>query len=231
MIIAKSTKIKEVLKNFQKSRPKDRIPYTAWKKLQNLSGSCEVLFSGCPKLFIDGIELVSADFYKFIWSELSYSEKTPKEAPQEVKPKESHSNLFNFKFGPAEGAGLSLYGISICDKEGRWVSYDKKNDSIVDVSPFNFESKEVIYRMPTGLDAVCVGDILIHNETPCIVSEINTGSFTVIDYFNSTEKTILPIKNIFGFNFVEKLVSLINLDSVSENSPFGNLLPLILLEV
>lgn len=230
MITVKSDKIKEVLKNFQKTKPKDRIPYSAWKRLQNLNGSCKVAFSGCPKLFIDGIELVSADFYKFTWLELSHLQEVSKEVSQEVKPKESHSNLFNFKFGPVGAARLSIYGISICDKEGRWVSYDKKNNSIIDVSPFNFESKEVIYRMPTSLDSVCIGDILIHNETPCIVSEINAGSFTVIDYFNSTEKTILPIKNIFGFNFVEKLVSLINLDSVSESSPFGNLLPLILLE-
>ena len=55
------------------------------------------------------------------------------------------------------------------------------------------------------------------------------GKFEVIDPYEGTAITILPLSSPFGFNFIESLVSLTDcMPNADEDNPFGNLLPLML---
>ena len=95
----------------------------------------------------------------------------------------------------------------------------------------NFDIKNFVYKMPTAVSAVEAGDIVIHNGNFCFVTLAKDNTFSVIDISNGEVKTIIPTRSPFGFNFITKVVSLIdnfNTDANAE-SPFGNLLPFMLL--
>jgi hypothetical protein len=146
-------------------------------------------------------------------------------------------NMMNFDFGAVRGDSvhLSMYGIAIKNKNGRWASYDAKSQSIMDVEVFNVGGQNYLYKMPVGVDDVKVGDVIIHSKVPMFVTAINKSedgkvlSFKAVDPYAGEEKTVLPLKNMFNFNFVTKIVSIMDGFggfSADEKNPFGNMLPL-----
>ena len=142
---------------------------------------------------------------------------------------------FNFDFGKVmdSQARVSMYGIAVKSPSGTWVAYDKKAEQMMDVDILNFEGMDMLYRMPVALNQVAAGDVIIHMGKPCFVVSFNEEgkSFNVIDIFNAEEKCILPVRSPFGFNFVTKLVSLIDFTgSASADQPFGNMLPFLMMK-
>ena len=140
---------------------------------------------------------------------------------------------FNFDFGPCgDTVRLSMYGIAVKNVNGNYVSYDKKNDEIIDVDILNFEGGQYCYKMPVAIKDVKVGDTVIHGRKPMFVLKVSDGDLTVIDVVNGEKKTIMPTKSMFGFDFVTKVISLVDSfggTDANEDSPFGNMLPLLLL--
>ena len=63
-----------------------------------------------------------------------------------------------------------------------------------------------------------------------IIPQLEDG-IQVTDVAAGEKKTILPTKSMFGFDFVTKVVSMIDFtgNTASENNPFGNLMPLMLM--
>jgi hypothetical protein len=53
--------------------------------------------------------------------------------------------------------------------------------------------------------------------------------FKVLDIFDGEEKTIVPARSPFGWDFLTKVVCLYNFNNADTNNPFGNMLPLLLL--
>ena len=139
------------------------------------------------------------------------------------------NKMFNFDFGFVDSnIRMSPYGMAIRNADGRYVSYDVKTGSVIDVEPFNFEGHRLMMKMPVAIKDVAVGDIVIHNHKPMFV--ISTGDkITAIDIYNGEEKTILLTKNMFGFDFVVKVISFINFSGASAENPFGNMWPLFML--
>ena len=139
------------------------------------------------------------------------------------------NKMFNFDFGFVDSnIRMSPYGMAIRNADGRYVSYDVKTGSVIDVEPFNFEGHRLMMKMPVAIKDVAVGDIVIHNHKPMFV--VNTGDkITAIDIYNGEEKTILLTKNMFGFDFVVKVISFINFSGASAENPFGNMWPLFML--
>ncbi len=157
------------------------------------------------------------------------------------KGKKSMKNFINFDFGPIknDNVHLSMYGVAIRNKEGRWVAYDNANESIIDVEIMNFTGTNMLYKMPVGLDNVNVGDVIVHGNVPMFVTQINLfnggkiQSFTAIDPYAGEQKIILPTKNMFNFNFVTKIVSLMDMCGglkADESNPFGNILPFMMMD-
>lgn len=140
------------------------------------------------------------------------------------------NKIFNFDFGPvASHIRMSPYGLAMKNADGKYVSYDKTTGSVMDVEIFNFDAQKFLYKMPVAVNQVAVGDIVVHMRKPMFVRAVKDGVVSVIDIYNAEAKDILPVKSPFGFNFITKVVSLIDMTGADANSPFGNMLPLLML--
>ena len=151
-----------------------------------------------------------------------------------------NTSLFkNFSFGPLTDntkVKLSMYGLAVQNSTGTWVAYDKAQNRIVDVDILSFDANEYLYVMPVALNQVAVGDTVIHNRVPVIVTELseNNANIHVVDPMAGESKVIMPTRSPFGFDFISKVVNLLGGflgDSLgaSADAPFGNmLLPLLL---
>lgn len=144
---------------------------------------------------------------------------------------------FNFDFGPCnpDTIRMSMYGLAIKNASGAWVSYNPATKQIIDVDVLNFDGAKYMYKMPVGLKEVKVGDIVIHNRKPMFVvstAKDQSNALMVVDIYAGEEKTIVPAVNMFGFNFVTKVVSLfgeLTQNAPSPDAPFGNFLPFLLM--
>ena len=146
--------------------------------------------------------------------------------------KENETMNFNFDFGPVDSSiHMSMYGMAVKNANGNYVAYDAETKSIMDVDILNFEgAHKFIYKMPVALSEVAIGDVVIHMRKPMIVITKQDKSFVVVDVYNGEEKTIIPARSPFGWDFMTKVVSLFNFnDTADASNPFGNMLPLLLL--
>lgn len=137
----------------------------------------------------------------------------------------------NLKFGAVKGYSLSHLGIAIRNAAGNMVSYDKSKDEIVDVDLIDFKGDNLVYAIPVAISDISVGDVVLHNDVPMFVIGKGTGSVPVVDVKNGEKKDILPTKSMFGFDFITKLITLVDFSAAgaSKSQPFGNLLPLMML--
>lgn len=159
--------------------------------------------------------------------------------PVEKKEEKKMSKKFNFNFdfGPVDeslGIAIGPKGIAVKNlTSGAYCYYDPEKCEIIDCTPFTFEGENLIYKVPVAVSAIAVGDIILHNTIPVFVKgvEDEEGRLVVIDIDGCEEKYILPVRNIFGFNYVTKLVSLLDLNmcGASPEMPFGNMLPFLLM--
>lgn len=162
-------------------------------------------------------------------------DKTTK--PMENDEKENKNMKgFNFDFGTCENNNvrLSMYGLAIKNGAGEWVSYNPKSHEIINVDIFNMENGgKYLFKMPVGIKQIKEGDIVVHNKVPMFVTNINPDgkSFEVVDAREGECKTIIPTKNMFGFDVITKVVSLFGafMDAPTADQPFGNMLPFLMM--
>ena len=159
-----------------------------------------------------------------------------KEILNENKEKEKMdtSKMFNFDFGPVSGSQfrMSPYGLAVRTAANGWVAFNTQSGELMDVEVLNFDVSKMIYKMPVALGAVSVGDILIHGGKPVFVRNVGSDIINVIDYSTASVMDILPVKSPFGFNFFTKVVCLVDMNSMSAaspESPFGGLLPFLMM--
>lgn len=138
----------------------------------------------------------------------------------------------NFDFGPVTNGrvALSPYGLAIKTNES-WYAYNATTGQTIDVTGFTFDMKGMIYKMPVAAGAVVPGDMILHNGNPMYVVATGDSKLTAVDLVQSEEKTVIPVTNVFNFNFVTKVVSLVNLGTAqpTADQPFGNLMPMMML--
>lgn len=141
----------------------------------------------------------------------------------------------NFDFGPVTDNTLAVcpFGIAAKNPEGGYCYYDPKEKKIMDCTPFTFDTKKFLFKMPVAIAAVTVGDVIMHRGFPMFVKgvEDEDGRIMVIDIAEAEEKYILPTRNMFGFDFVTKVVSFMDMKNTGAcvDNPFGNMLPLLML--
>lgn len=175
-----------------------------------------------------------------ITANLNQKENENKKGSYDMNNFSNLNNIFpNADFGPVNSdmVRLSPHGIAI-NANGKWQAYDTESDNIIDVTPMNFNCANVIYKMPVGINQIKVGDIILHAGKPMFVFKVMNEDeerkmrLTAIDIINAEEKTICPIKSVFGFDFYTKLVCLIDMAGgfqANEQNPFGNFLPWLLM--
>lgn len=149
-----------------------------------------------------------------------------------TEEKKDMNLIKGFEFGSCEkdNVKVSLYGVAVKNNTGAYVSYDKDTKSVVDVDILNFDAK-YLYKMPVAIKDIAVGDTIIHNRVPMFVIAVEDNRITAIDPKAGEEKTILPTKNMFNFNFVTKIINLFDnfTKNISADAPFGDMLPLMML--
>lgn len=155
----------------------------------------------------------------------------------DVKGKGNNMKMFNFDFGPIkdnDAIRMSPYGLAVKNVNGTYQAYDKKNGEMMDVDVFNFKADNMFFKIPVAIDAIEAGDIIIFNRKPCFVFGFSEqGDVIVIDIALGEKKTILPNKSPFGFNYITKVVSLMDNmfggEAPSAENPFGNILPFMMM--
>ena len=85
--------------------------------------------------------------------------------------------------------------------------------------------------MPAAIKDLRAGDMVLHRGKPMYVQSVEEDGIHCIDILNSEAKVIVPVTNMFGFNFVTKVVSIMNFNAAqpSAENPFGNLMPFMMM--
>ena len=145
----------------------------------------------------------------------------------------SLSKSLNLDIGTCEkdNVKMSPYGLAVKNAQGVWVSYDAKTGSIMDVEILNFDCGKFLFKIPVALEQIKAGDVIIHNRVPMFVKAVKNGAVEAVDIVSGSVQVVLPVKNMFNFNFVTKIISLIDFSNAgaSKDNPFGNLVPFMLL--
>jgi hypothetical protein len=251
-------KLRNILADFDDcvslSHSYKRIPYNIWRNLKHQSTLVnrvyEVEFDDeieQIRIFKEGAEIFEygdKSFGSFLVD--NFEEYFESDSPYETycdvdgtekKVKKENGNMVNglkFDFGPCtnDNVKISMYGLAVRNNAGTWVSYNRTSGEIVDVDIFNFDGGNFLFKMPVAIKEIKAGDIVIHNKVPVFVTGVENGKLAVVDVRAGEEKSIIPTKNMFGFDFITKVVSV--LDAVqgapTPNEPFGNMLPFLMLQ-
>lgn len=200
---------------------------------------CDTLETKADKAYVDGIiEKLKNDINEIEINGDPLGETVKFKNNEYIKVvRKEENNMFNFDFGPCKDSNIkmSTYGLAVKDAAGKWVSYDKTNDSIVDVSPLTFGDGKYFYKMPVAIKDIKKGDVIIHEKRPMFVGMVlKDGDLSVVDIMSAERKVIMPVKNMFGFNFYTKVVSFMDMAGVtaqpSEDNPFGNPMMFLLMD-
>lgn len=153
----------------------------------------------------------------------------------EIKNKEKEDkNMFDFDFGKvnSDAIRLSAYGIAVKNASNIWVSYDAKSEQIINVDILNISGNNLLYKIPVAFSQIKTGDTIIHARKPMFIVDFTEDhkAFVAVDIMAGEEKTIIPCKSPFGFDFVTKVVSIMDFGPAPDSTnPFGNMLPLMLM--
>lgn len=158
------------------------------------------------------------------------------EAKNKIKMKKENETMkgLTFDFGPitSDAVRMSVYGIAVKNNAGTYVSYNSQTGEIMDVDILNFDGSQFMYKVPIGLNAIQQGDVIIHNRKPMIVDSVFDKDVSAVDVMGGERKVIMPTRSPFGFNFITKIVSVMDMvapQAPSQDAPFGNMLPFLLM--
>jgi len=180
---------------------------------------------------------ISSGSYSNCWNgNLTFTTKELLEQIEKEKSKEKKSmNMPNLKFdfGPANPntVAMSPYGLAIRCGDA-WYAYNTKENQTIDVTGMTFTFKNAIYKMPVAVSQIKEGDLIVHQNKAMYVTQVkDKTSIEVIDLAASEQKTVIPVSNMFGFNYITKIVPLFNLGNIapSAENPFGNILPMMMM--
>lgn len=176
-------------------------------------------FNELSKALANAMELVS---------DSSAKTKTTK------KEKTTMTKLFgDVKIGKYTGTQLkvSMKGLAIRTAEQEYHAYDHDTKDITDVSDFTMDM-DMLYLMPVGFKDIKVGDVIQHKQRFVIVIELmGNDRLKVVDVYDGSEKTVIPTKNIFNFNFYTKVMNPMEgmFGKADASNPFGNMIPFLMM--
>lgn len=152
---------------------------------------------------------------------------------------ERGNNMFNnvmkdFYCGPATDVKMSIYGPAFravsTGGDSPKETYVAYHDSeYIDVLDGILDIGTCAYVMPIAAKSVKKGDFIKNCGTWLRVTSITNEVIEGENVYTRNIVKVRPTKNMFGFNFYSKLITFDIMGSTSEDNPFGNLLPLILL--
>lgn len=160
-----------------------------------------------------------------------------KQSPTKKESKKENKKMKNilggFEFGKVtdDKVKASVFGLAILNGDDKYVTYDPKNQTITDVDAFDIDMKGMLYKMPVAIKDIKVGDIIVHNKEYVYVKEVEPKSIYGVAVGRGEKVDIIPTTNMFGFDFITKVISLVDLSggSASEDNPFGNMIPFMMM--
>ena len=221
-----------------------KIPYQSWRDLKALASSnliCHIKTSNNNLLYLDRADglyksiPVTESFIKVFKERTIHMVDTNSNisAPMPNKSDSVSRKGFNmnFDFGPCgDEVAFSPYGLAIRNSKGEYFTYNPATKQTIDVTGFTFFFQNMVYRMPVAASAVKEGDMIIHKHHPMFVSAVDGNNIEVVDILESEVKTVIPTSNPFGFNFITKIMPIVNFGNTapSPDQPFGNLMPMMM---
>lgn len=218
---------------------KNRIPYDVYRKIRDsegifisVKGGNILVTNGSATLFYTSYK--DDGFGRFFYDNYASTVKVV-ETKTIIKENDTMKMpAMNFNFGPFTEPGvvaLSPYGIAVRTTKGEYLTYNAATGATVDVTGFTFDFQKMIYKMPAAIKDLRAGDMVLHRSKPMYVQSIEEDGIHCIDILNSEAKIIVPVTSIFGFNYVTKVVSLMNVNAgaPSTENPFGNLMPFMMM--
>jgi len=234
------TGINHILKQFgdaiSNKQYKNPIPYDTYRKIKNGFQIIFILFD-CGDIIVktDSATLFHTSYKDNGFGQFFYDNyvSTTKVVETKTNIKENDTMkmpTMNFDFGPFTESGvvaLSPYGIAVRSSKGEYLTYNAATGATVDVTGFTFDFQ----KMPAAIKDLRAGDMVLHRGKPMYVQSVEEDGIHCIDILNSENKVIVPVTNMFGFNFVTKVVSLMNFNAAqpSAENPFGNLMPFMMM--
>ena len=120
----------------------------------------------------------------------------------------------------------SFQGMSFRGYDGRYTAYciDKENGSICAVDVGDMVMDIPVMAIPVSTKDVKIGDVIVHQSNFVIVKCFyEDGTIGAINPVTSTEVSIIPVKNLFGFNCVSKVLNFFDNLNPSAEAPFGDM--------
>lgn len=246
----RATELARLLDQYQKSEL-PHISYDTWRTLKSLANKKD--YTTILKLTSDDNILMIIDYSDEQLRPLVFESANLEYFMSFIQAKTQENNIpininnnynkeiknimnipaVNFDFGPVtNNVAFSPYGVAVRNGEDHWFTYD--GTKIIDVTGFVFMASNMIYKIPVAVKDLRPGDMVLHKNKPMFVNSIDgeSGAVSVIDILASESKSVLPVSNMFGFDFVTKITSFINFDAgePSADNPFGNLVPFLMMQ-
>ena len=143
---------------------------------------------------------------------------------KEKESKMDFSKMMNIDFGKISTKELkpSIYGVAVLGSDNRYRAYDKANDKVMDVTGMTFDT-DMLFKIPVAVSQVRIGDVIVNAGNYVTVTNVHRdNTFTVVDPKASEQKIAIPAKNMFGFDFVTKVIyPLENMIQPNDANPFG----------
>ena len=135
----------------------------------------------------------------------------------------------NLKVGKVDNECIKMshLGIAVMNKEQVFVSYDKDNNALVNVDIASVDGESFLFKMPVQVSEIKVGDCIVHNDTYFYIE--STSPLIGINYYDGVKVAIQLTANMFGFNFVTKVFSMLDMANVTGNNNMNAMLPLMLM--
>lgn len=245
----------QVLNLFQKKANADkntqRLDYSTWRELVKVASSntsVEAILNPLSNTWsFNGDEYSSDKLVNLTYDFVQVMQDCAAEIEYDSIEEEENDTMtnnvaaparkmpaMNIDFGPMSSniIAMSPYGLAVRNHDGSWLTYNAASGQTVDVTGFTFEFENMIYKMPAAVTSIAPGDMILHQNRPMFVTEVGKH-IEAVDILDSEAKTIIPVTNMFGFNFVTKIVSFINLGNAqpSADQPFGNLMPMMMAQM
>lgn len=218
---------------------RNRIPYDVYRKIRDsqfifisIKGGNVLVTNNSATLFYTSYK--DDGFGQFFYDNYASTTQVV-ETKTNIKENDTMKMpSMNFDFGPFTEPGvvaLSPYGIAIRTTKGEYLTYNAATGATVDVTGFTFDFQKMIYKMPAAIKDLRAGDMVLHCNRPMYVQSVEKDGIHCIDILNSEAKVVVPVTSIFGFNYITKIVSLMNVNAgtPSADNPFGNLMPFMMM--
>lgn len=165
------------------------------------------------------------------------NETTQNEEEQDMTKANSMVSGMEKMMGGAIGADTtgkfkaSLMGIAILNGEGNFCVYD--GEQLIEVMDFIIPGMDGVFRIPTL--NVEKGDLILHMGEPQYVRTVNEDkSIETLNPISSKIERLMPTKNMLGFKFYVKLVSMTDMMGLKANvdseNPFAAMMPMLMMQ-